>query len=1200
MGGLARAAAATLTLAAWAGDPVAPEVFTGRANDGMAALPMAEREGHWEELRRAAGLDPPRLRIAQADLGRLAVAHKTALAGRPSRLRLNLFEGAEFDWIAERTDRTASGYSLSGPLTGVEWGTAILVVNGRMVVGWAWTPKAEYRIRTAGRSQIVERVGPVRGPACAGVMQIESEPHGAKARLRHVAADQEHNVAEDDGSTIDVLVVYEPYARRLVGGHAATLAAIDLRVAWANEAYAVSDVLHRVRLVGAVEVDDLQHEGVSIGALVRQRDGRMDEVHALRDRLAADIVILMTGSGISRAVLLSDLNQPGSSEEAFGIVRITDSRLSTFAHELGHIMGVRHERHSDNRNSPFPYSHGYILGDPPSTPYPRSTIMEAAGGTLPRFSNPRQSLHGVALGVPGDEPSSSANGPADAVRSMSETRRFVANYRRSATRCRYRLSPSALALPAAGGTYSVRVAADAGCAWTAHSADGFTTVVSGSSGTGDGTVTYQVPANEGWLREAALAVAGRMLVGPQPGRRPLKPVCERSATVRTALEERLEAGCEDIAAAGLSRINRLNLGSFQPLPGDFDGLSNLGRLALGIREGGTLPAGTFDGLAGTVYMQLHLQGGVQLLPGSFRGLESLGTLRLLSTRPPQDRPSAVPFPRGAFAGMPRLHTMFLRDTANATIVPGLFDGLSGLAELYVTGDFSELPAGAFRGMPSLRVLEVDNRSGTAPLALQIGVFDGLPNLRSLELVPLADVPPGLFASLPNLEFMRLRNGAFTSLEAGVFDGLSSLYALWLDNPRHTGHQHRLSTLPPGLFAGLSQLAFLDLTGVGLTELQPGAFRDIGSTLRWLYLEDNRLEALPVGVFDGAAGLWRLQLNGNRLATLAAGTFDGATVLVWLDLSDNRLAALPPGLFENLLQLEHIRLHDNRLAALPPELFEDLAYLDVLMLHGNGLATLPTAFFADTRSAGQSGPHLVTLHDNPGSPFALTLEPIVASAAWQRPVRVGVRIAEGAPLALDVSLAAIGGSLEARSVALAPGALLSDSLRVSPGDGNPIVVRIAATPELPGTECVEAVNAGQSCHTQARTGIALRTGRPLVLGAVTPLETGEPAEIDLSNVFLEFDGADSPTFAVRSSDPAVASADVAGAFLRVAPAEPGTATVTVTAATADGRTASRTFTVTVPALWRSLRGWRLALLKQPAGTDPGGRNGDLGLAGKEDR
>ena len=33
---------------------------------------------------------------------------------------------------------------------------------------------------------------------------------------------------------------------------------------------------------------------------------------------------------------------------------------------------------------------------------------------------------------------------------------------------------------------------------------------------------------------------------------------------------------------------------------------------------------------------------------------------------------------------------------------------------------------------------------------------------------------------------------------------------------------------------------------------------------------------------------------------------------------------------------------------------------------------------------------------------------------------------------------------------------------------------------------------------ARTGIALRAGRPLVLGAVAPLETGEPAEIDLSS------------------------------------------------------------------------------------------------------
>ena len=1181
---LTRAAAVALAVAAWAGDPAAPVVFAGGASDGMAARPLAEREGHWQELRRAAGLDPPRLRIAQADLGHLAAAHKTVLAGRPSRLRLNLLEGAEFDWIVERTARTAGGYSLSGPLAGVEMGTATLVANGGMVAGWAWTPEAEYRIRTAGRSQVVERVDPLPGPACEGAMRIELEPHGPKARSPHVASDQDE-VAEDDGSTIDLLVVYKPQARQVIGGHQAMLAEIDLLVAWTNEAYAASEVIHRIRLVGAVEVDDPQADGPgNLWPLVDKGDGRMDEVHALRDSLAADVVVLMTGTGGSTSTALFDLDQPSSSESAFAsVVQTLGVQPEDLAHALGHHMGAHHERGDErgtyNGNRPFPYSHGYFLRDPPPTVDSFSTIMTSWGGSLPRFSNPRQRRRGVALGVPGDEPSSSADGPADAVRSMNETRRFVANYRRSATRCRYRLSPSPLELPAAGGTYSVRVEADADCAWTAHGADGFTTVVSGASGAGDGTVTYQVPANDGWWREAALAVAGQMHVAPQPGTRPLKPVCERSAGVRAALEEQLGVGCEDITAADLSRIGRLEWWQpLQPLPGDFDGLSNLGQLGLIISDGGTLPVGTFDGLAGMAYLELSIEGAGKVRPGSFRGLENLDDLVLYSGR---ERRRDAPFPPGTFGGMPRLQTMVLWDRSTTTIAPGLFDGLSALVELDVVGDLRELVPDTFRGLPSLRRLEVNNGFGTAPVALQVGVFDGLSNLRELVLIALADVPPGVFEGLSGLGSMWLEYGAFTSLEVGAFDGLSSLSSLFLDNhnPRYDytgGFRHRLATLPPGLFAGLTQLRQLDLGGVGLTELAPGTFGDVGSTLRWLHLTGNRLEALPAGTFDGATELLTLDLSDNRLVELEAGAFDGAMGLSNLNLSDNRLAALAPGLFGSL------------------------ASLDVLKLHGNRLEALPPGLFAGAGSARQSGPHLVTLHDNPGSPFALSLEPVVASPAWQRPVRIGVRIAEGAPLALDVPLAAVGGTLEAPSASLAPGALLGDSLQVSPRGGNRIVVRIAATPELPGAECIDAIDAGRFCPTLARTGIALRAGRPLVLGAVAPLETGEPAELDLSNVFLEFDGADSPTFAVRSSDPAVASAELAGAFLRVAPAEPGTATVTVTATAADGRTASRTFTVTVPALWPSLRGWRLALLEQPAGAHPGGRNGDQGLAGKEER
>ncbi len=1135
-------ASALLALAASAADAPAPAVFAGAASEGMPER-ILEPGGRGPAPRP----DAPRLRMARLDFGSMAAVREAAASGRSAAARLNLFEDAEFDWIVQRAAATAGGYSLSGPLAGVEAGTATLVANGGMVVGSAWTPEAEYRIRTVGRTQIVERVELPRalrcdGPLEAGPAMAEGATPGATpARgVRGTAA----SAAPDDGSEIDVLVVYTPQARRKAGGHRAMLAEIDHDVAWTNEAYAVSGAAHRVRLVGAVEVDyEEQGQYDDIGHLIRQGDDRMDDVHALRDSHAADVVMLKTTSG-GLAIMLTSLDASIFSPSAFATIQVGDP--TTFAHELGHLMGVDHARGDDvdsNGNLPFPYSHGYVLPDIRRDGiYPYSTIMESAGGTLPRFSNPSQRFRGVPLGVPGDEPTARLDGPADAVRSMDETRRLVANYRRSATRCRYRLSPPP-EVPAAGGTYSLRVEADAGCAWTARAADGFTTVAGDAGGVGDGAVEYRVPANDSWEREVALAVAGGMHVSLQPGARAVKRVCERSTVVREALEAELGAGCADIGAADLAGVVELRLVDASPAPGDFDGLTNLGALVLHLGAGTTLEAGTFDGMAGVVEMRLS-GSAVSLQAGAFRGLENLnGLLVHLQARSYDNADHLPPLPPGVFREMPRLRRLTYAEDSRATIAPGLFDGLTGLLHLYVGGTLTHLPAGAFRGMPNLRRLRVRQlfQRGGLPLVLEPGVFDGLSNLERLRLWSLAGVPRGTFEGLSGLTTLWMFNNAFASLEPGAFLGLSSLRYLRVDNDDyyvHNMHRHELPTLPPGLFAGLPGLERLSLVDTGLTELDPHAFDDVPQ-------------------------LWEL------------------------DLSRNRLAGLPPGAFDSLPNLSRLYLRDNRLAALPPAAFRNLHRLRELQLHGNRLAALPPGLFVGAGSRWPTGIDMLTLHGNPAAPFTLALQPVVASAAWERPARVAVRIAQGAPFALDVGLRTVGGRLEEGPATTVRGAYLSDSLAVRPAGLAPVVVGVAGIPEVPGgAECAELTDAGKWCGSgPVYTGIELAAGRPLVLNGVAPMrEFGEPAEIDLSNVFLEFDGSDAAAFAVRVSDPAVATAETAGALLRVSPADHGTATVTVTATAADGRTATRTFAVAVPRQPRFLRGWRLWLLDDGGGGD----------------
>jgi hypothetical protein len=64
----------------------------------------------------------------------------------------------------------------------------------------------------------------------------------------------------------------------------------------------------------------------------------------------------------------------------------------------------------------------------------------------------------------------------------------------------------------------------------------------------------------------------------------------------------------------------------------------------------------------------------------------------------------------------------------------------------------------------------------------------------------------------------------------------------------------------------------------------------------LYLDFNRLSALPEGVFAGLASLNELGLQCNQLTTLKADFFDGLSSLWLLNLCVNQLTLLPTSVF----------------------------------------------------------------------------------------------------------------------------------------------------------------------------------------------------------------------------------------------------------------------------------------------------------------
>ena len=79
----------------------------------------------------------------------------------------------------------------------------------------------------------------------------------------------------------------------------------------------------------------------------------------------------------------------------------------------------------------------------------------------------------------------------------------------SAPQCRYQLSPITTSISGAGGSGAVTVTAAANCTWTATANVPWISIVGGTNGTGNGTVSFTVQPNPGAARNGILNIGGQ-------------------------------------------------------------------------------------------------------------------------------------------------------------------------------------------------------------------------------------------------------------------------------------------------------------------------------------------------------------------------------------------------------------------------------------------------------------------------------------------------------------------------------------------------------------------------------------------------------------------------------------------------------------------------------------------------------------------
>jgi hypothetical protein len=353
--------------------------------------------------------------------------------GTPWIIRFTLFADVDVEGIVRYVEiDDSAGVHVTGRLTGeASGGSFALVTRGKALYAHLQVPDNRYfEIHGRDTTALVEELDNAKLPSVEAV--------------RDVAAPQTSNVPPArltaDGTVITVLVMYTKAARDQAavaqGDPPGSATAINLIIdAARDESRTIlrdSDVDTRYDVVAreltsfnepnSTTPDEL---GAILDELTAKGDNILDEAHTLRDTYKADVVILLAADPKENGIAWH-MGTPSVSfqAQAFGVVNWkVAAGFYTFAHEIGHILGNRHNVEEDAKKTPYPYSHGYQFTGEGKRWY---TVMSYrwksgdAGTRIPLHSTPRKTFASVPAGDAAT---------ADAARTAQATRVFVANFR---------------------------------------------------------------------------------------------------------------------------------------------------------------------------------------------------------------------------------------------------------------------------------------------------------------------------------------------------------------------------------------------------------------------------------------------------------------------------------------------------------------------------------------------------------------------------------------------------------------------------------------------------------------------------------------------------------------------------------------------------------------------------------------------------
>jgi len=269
---------------------------------------------------------------------------------------------------------------------------------------------------------------------------------------------------KNGAEVIDLLILYTEQARNAAGSAASMEAKIRNAINNANTSFQDSGVNARFRLATSQVVTYPEGSKNSISGmrsdLRREGNTSGDVVNQLRNNYGADIVGLVVRDApdaCGMAYIMKNVST-GHRDKAYFVVEEGASPCATnnhsFAHEIGHIMGARHDRYVDDTDgSPYDYNHAYVnpesnwsnsgqwrtvmayndrcdCTDEPNPvfrqcpkPDNRDTNTQPWCTRLLRWSDPDDARSGDPMGI------ASGGNAADNVRTLNNTASTVADFK---------------------------------------------------------------------------------------------------------------------------------------------------------------------------------------------------------------------------------------------------------------------------------------------------------------------------------------------------------------------------------------------------------------------------------------------------------------------------------------------------------------------------------------------------------------------------------------------------------------------------------------------------------------------------------------------------------------------------------------------------------------------------------------------------